>query len=222
MKILKFFGAIFNLVAKYDSEKTRYMKSGYVGKVVALILMLGMVALVLACEYGTIWLFENLATIEDGALALFGGNFLMIFGGVILACITISMGFSTIGQLIQNAIIGFASACSRLTIKKRVGKNIANSIDSKQEASETVTIVQGVEVSEASKVEEVVEEAKESEQVEETASTQETQPEVEVVEQTEKVEEVRKTAKWFDILYGTLCLLFIPAMIGGMVAMFII
>ena len=75
---------------------------------------------------------------------------------------------------------------------------------------------------EAPKVEEVVEEAKESEQVEETASTQETQPEVEVVEQTEKVEEVRKTAKWFDILYGTLCLLFIPAMIGGMVAMFII
>lgn len=119
-KILKLMGSIFNITRQYDNEKSRYYKSGYFWKIVMLLLMPVMISGVVACGYGTYWLFANL---QFGALFFLDGieawfySLLMVIGGFVLAYVTIGFAIRVMAFLIQHAIIAFRVASEKKKVQ---------------------------------------------------------------------------------------------------------
>jgi len=186
--IVKLFRWFFNVVDRYDDEKRKYVKSGYVGKIFSLLLTILTIVFVGACAYGTLWLFTNLASADEGFGAILL-NLLKIIAGVILGSMTVGFAFQTVTILIQNIIIAFASAKNEKTLE-------AQAID---------------------KVVEKVEEAiQEGEQSTETSTEEQTASQLETVvyEGENKKQSKRQTSKGFDIFYAIANIVLLSGFVG--------
>ena len=156
--IVKIFSSIFNMVSRYDSLKSTYLRSGVIGRLLLFVLQAAMVAFSCFLTYGAIWLIMQ--TSFESVL-----HFFAWFGGIIVAGIAVYSAIYTIESLILYTIVCFASAVRPITIKDQIADKVKEEIkNATQPNNQTV-------VADAANTEQTAANTEQTQNVEEAQNT---------------------------------------------------
>lgn len=194
-KIFKVIGWFFSIAGRYAKAKSDYEKSGWVSKLISLLVIPLFLGLGIVSAYGAAWIFKTLSF--ENLKDIVFWNILKILAGGILAYIAVGITFKGLVTVLQQAIIAFSSAAGKKTFIEKAQDKVEQIED---------------------QVEEKIENAIDS--LDDDFLIDESQPKATVIE--EKHEEKKKTSKGFDIFYGIVSLIYAVGLIGAVVAVCIV